>query len=114
MYHHFLSDGSGYVGLGGYGPAWEVVIEYFFGSSQGNAINERQCCEHALVQEGYPKVEVLLGKPGYEHAWESDEHQQEHTEGKASLHGTGKMLADFGRTAEEENAERVDKSRDDP
>ena len=61
--------------------------------------DEWQCCEHALVQEGHPKAEVLRGKQRDEHAREADDDKKEHTEGKAPPHGTGQILADFRRTA---------------
>ncbi len=76
--------------------------------------DEWQCCEHALVQQGYPKVEVLQGKQRYEHAWESADQEKEHTEGKAPPQRARKILSDLRRTAEGDNAASVDESGDEP
>ena len=87
-------------------------MEEGFSSSQRQTIDESQCCEHALVQEGYSKAEVLPGKQRDEHAREADDDKKEDTEGKAPPYGTGKILADFRRTAEEEKAQSVDEAGD--
>src|SRR2546421_6659149 len=89
-------------------------MEEGFSSSQRQTIDESQCCEHALVQEGYSKAEVLPGKQRDEHARQSEDHQQEHTVGKAPPEGSGQILADFRRTAEAEKAYSVDESGDGP
>src|SRR5712691_10702477 len=80
--------------------ARKVAVEHFFGSSQRDAKDERQCCEHDFVQQRYSQADVLRGKQRDQQAEKSADGKNEHTEGEASPNGTRKIRSDLGRCAQ--------------
>ncbi len=90
------------------------MIEDFFGCSQCDAIDERQRCEHASVQQGYPKIDIICGRRRPQKQWQTDDRKQEHAEGESSPHGAGQILSDLRRIVESDNTDRVNESCDQP